>query len=143
MQQAYSEYLLYDPIVRIAKDNNWKIKCEYAVDKKKTLGEKKRIDFLFTSTVDVNLKIGVEVKFFKKVKSIISITKDVEKLKELDNHVTSNNLLKFIIIAGNHSKFNSKRINNLITENNLVEYYKCDFRNQFNKHYGVTVVKIK
>ena len=55
LHEAYSEYLLYDPIVIIAKDKGWHIKSEFIVDTKLSKGDKKRIDFLFTDKINNTL----------------------------------------------------------------------------------------
>ncbi len=140
--EAYSEYLLYDPIVRISKDKNWKIESEFSVDSKKGKGDKQRIDFLFTSLTDDNIKIGLEIKYLKYGNSSLDIKKDMIKINSLKNFVDYSILYGFIIIAGNHSDSNVKKINNLADNLKLKYYYNRTFDNQFKKNFGITVFKV-
>ncbi|HQK41838.1 MAG TPA: hypothetical protein PKV39_02490 [bacterium] len=143
IQEAYSEYLLYDPIVRISKDKNWAIESEFSVDSKKGKGDKQRIDFLCSSSKDkTNLRIGLEIKFLKTGNSQLDLKKDKDKLNSLNDYVDYTKLYGFIVIAGNHSKINVKKIEKLRQELDLTEYFKCTFENQFKKSFGVTVLKV-
>ena len=58
LHESYIEYLLYAPLVRIAKDKGWHIKSEFVVDTKLSKGDKKRIDFLFSDKIN-NTLIGL------------------------------------------------------------------------------------
>jgi len=144
MQEAYSEYLLYDPIIRIAKDKGWEIKSEYPTDNKTTSGDKKRIDFLFKSSNDQSKVIGLEVKYIKTENKMIDFKKDSIKLEELKNHVKYKSLEGFILIAGRLSRESIKTILNknrahLMSENVYTESY---FKSQFIKNYGVATCQV-
>ncbi|MGD0649779.1 MAG: hypothetical protein ABSA97_01315 [Verrucomicrobiia bacterium] len=77
MKQAYSEYLLYEPILRILTAHGCRVVCEYPC---KGLGgsgpgDKRRIDFKASHD---NLDFVIEVKWAKAVR--INIQRDCEKL---------------------------------------------------------------
>ena len=141
IHEAYSEYLLYDPIVRISKDKNWSIESEFSVDSKRGKGDKQRIDFLCGSSVN-NTKIGLEIKFLKTRDSQLNIKSDIYKLKLISNYTAYSKLYGFIVIAGDHSTKNVQRIKKLQKEFKLTEYFKTTFDNQFKKRFGVTVLKV-
>jgi len=58
---VYSEYLLYEPLLRIAQSNGYDVSCEVAVSSG-TKGDKKRIDFDLAKGKE---RLGVEVKWVK------------------------------------------------------------------------------
>jgi hypothetical protein len=145
LYEAYSEYLLYDPIVRIAKDKQWKIKSEFAVEEKKGKGDKKRIDFLFTSKEDENRVIALEVKYLKDLKKTIDLSNDIDKLKGLNSYLNKTDVLKFILIAGLlHEPILKKlrEININLNGKGKSLYYDCLFIDQHKKQYGVVVIQV-
>lgn len=99
---AYSEYLLYDPIVRIAAHLQWKVSCEYALPKKKTgAGDNPRLDFFFSDDVR-KLDVAVEVKWPRDTNKSCSVKKDVAKLRSVratKGHKIDGRLL---LVAGYH-----------------------------------------
>ena len=141
LHEAYSEYLLYDPIVRIAKDKGWHIKSEFVVDTKLSKGDKKRIDFLFTDKIN-NTLIGLEVKYLKNKNSSLTIKNDIDKLNSLQNHVEYNKLLCFVIIAGYYSDRNLNQIIRLSEKHgkNKLFYTQELFTGQFKTKYGITSI---
>jgi hypothetical protein len=143
LHEAYSEYLLYDPTVRIAKDKGWQIKSEFIVDTKLSKGDKKRIDFLFTDKIN-NTLIGLEVKYLKNKNSLISIANDLEKLNSLQNHVEYNKMLCFIIIAGYYSDKCLNQITKLSEKHghNKQVFTQEVFTGQFKRKYGVSSILI-
>src|SRR5947207_15933086 len=48
MNQAFSEYVLYEPILRILTAREYAVRCEYACPgfERQTPGDKRRIDFV-------------------------------------------------------------------------------------------------
>jgi hypothetical protein len=90
MSTVYSEYLLYEPIARIAKSQGYDVRCEVPViNMPKERGDYKRIDFQFTKD---NSTIVLEVKWSDK--TTCPVTKDIEKLKAF----ASQN--RFLIVFG-------------------------------------------
>ncbi len=69
MSQAYTEYLLYGPIVRIANHLDWRVESEWPHTKtntaKVTRGDHQRIDFLFWHIKESDAGwVAIEVKCF-------------------------------------------------------------------------------
>ena len=80
LSTIYSEYMLYEPIARIAKAQGYSVSCEYpAANQKSGRGDKKRIDFRFTKSGE---SVLVEVKWAKNTRAAIS--GDLEKLSSTD-----------------------------------------------------------
>lgn len=90
ISEAYSEYMLYEPIVQIAK-RNWKVESEVSVEslKKKGRGDNPKIDFILTDRENNNRCIALEVKYAKGVKSKISVDSDIKKLLAFKNDMIS------------------------------------------------------
>ena len=84
----YSEYLLYEPLMRIAQAKEYSVRCEYPVSKGPK-GDAKRIDFLLTKN---GIGIGIEVKWLGG--SSVAYGKDQDKLAVLrDTNVISEGYL--------------------------------------------------
>lgn len=77
---VYSEYLLYEPIMRIAQSKGYKVRCEYPVVKS-TGGDYKRIDFDFKHPE--KQRIGLELKWVKRLS--LNLDKDIQKLHDHHN----------------------------------------------------------
>ena len=78
MNESFSEYILYEPILRILSARNFVVRCEYecpGITQPKN-GDKKRLDFYVTGN---NVEFAMEVKWVKKNKPDVS--RDVEKLQ--------------------------------------------------------------
>lgn len=72
----YSEYLLYEPLLRIAQAQGYGSRCEVPVDMiSLTKGDKKRIDFVLWSDREI---LSIEVKWIKSSRPEVS--NDVKKL---------------------------------------------------------------
>lgn len=78
MNQAFSEYVLYEPILRILSARGYAVECEYACPgvKQPAKGDRKRIDF---RAVGHDLELAIEVKWVKSEKP--NVSRDLEKLK--------------------------------------------------------------
>ena len=88
--EVYSEYLLYEPIARIAQSKGYKVRCEVPVGIKANRGDFQRIDFEFTK---LNRSIALEVKWWN-TKNSGDVTNDVTKLR------ASNSKDRFLLIFG-------------------------------------------
>jgi Holliday junction resolvase len=77
MNQAFSEYVLYEPILRILTSQGYKVRCECVCPgfKSKGKGDKKRIDFVAKRHSE---HFAMEVKWAKSKK--LNIKRDVAKL---------------------------------------------------------------
>jgi hypothetical protein len=81
MNKTFSEYILYEPILRILMSKKYVVECEYECpNNRSNRGDKKRVDFYFknntTSTV-------IEVKWAKRKKLIVK--KDVDKFEMFES----------------------------------------------------------
>jgi len=78
MNQAFSEYVLYEPILRILTARNYVVECEYECPGvvQLAMGDKKRIDFRATRD---NLELAIEVKWMKSAQP--KLDSDLEKLR--------------------------------------------------------------
>lgn len=77
MNQAFSEYVLYEPMLRILMARGYTVRCEYPcppISAKKG-GDRKRIDFVAEKE---EVRFAIEVKWAKK--KYVSVAKDHEKL---------------------------------------------------------------
>jgi len=78
MNGAFSEYVLYEPILRILTARGFAVKCEYecpGIAHSKT-GDRKRLDFF---AVGHSLELAIEVKWAKSARP--DIKRDVNKLQ--------------------------------------------------------------
>ena len=77
MNEAFSEYVLYEPILRILTARGYTVECEYICPgaKHPAVGDKKRIDFFAAGH---SLQLAIEVKWAKSKSPDVS--GDVEKL---------------------------------------------------------------
>lgn len=78
MNQAFSEYVLYEPILRILTSRGYTVTCEFecpGITQPKR-GDRKRIDF---HALGHNVEMALEVKWAKSHNP--SIARDVEKLE--------------------------------------------------------------
>jgi hypothetical protein len=87
---VYSEYLLYEPILRIAISQGYTAYCEVPVSKRTGPGDHRRIDFKLQR--DSNL-LAIEVKWLKKSKP--NITKDVDKLRDYKDQTDAKGYVLF------------------------------------------------
>jgi hypothetical protein len=78
MNQAFSEYVLYEPILRILSARGFNVRCEYECPGilQPKQGDKKRLDFYL---VGHDLEIAMEVKWAKGKK--LDVSRDVKKLQ--------------------------------------------------------------
>jgi len=78
MNEAFSEYVLYEPILRIMNAKGFKVECEYECPgiEQPTRGDKKRLDFF---AIGRKSKIALEVKWV--TSSTPNLTRDLEKLR--------------------------------------------------------------
>jgi hypothetical protein len=86
MNEAFSEYVLYEPTLRILSAMGFTTKCEYSYPgQPQSNGDKKRIDFL---AIGHGLKIALETKWAKKRKPrIVNDIRKLRKCKENDGEV--------------------------------------------------------
>lgn len=78
MNQAFSEYVLYEPILRILMARGFNVQCEYPCPgiEHAARGDKKRLDFFATGH---SLELAIEVKWAKSTSP--NVANDIEKLQ--------------------------------------------------------------
>jgi hypothetical protein len=78
MNEAFSEYVLYEPILRILMARGYVVECEYECPgiRQPKKGDKKKIDFYAKGH---GLVLAIEVKWARSSKP--GISKDIAKLK--------------------------------------------------------------
>lgn len=84
MNQSFSEYVLYEPILRILTARGYEVKCEVACPgfNNQGRGDKKRLDFV--ATVRDNQAFAMEVKWAKS--DSVDVRKDYDKLLKYKQH---------------------------------------------------------
>jgi hypothetical protein len=104
MSAVYCEYLLYDPVLRIARSQGWHVICEHKVGKVKAgPGDSLRIDFLLTHRTPEGRRVAaIEVKWMGKQKTTkLNLTHDIEKLKMVKRK-KGDKLARYVVLAGAH-----------------------------------------
>lgn len=78
MNQAFSEYVLYEPILRILMSRGYSVQCEFECPgiRQPDRGDKKRLDFY---AIGHGLEMAIEVKWIKF--SNTDFTRDLSKLR--------------------------------------------------------------
>lgn len=100
---AYSEYLLYGPVVQIAKHLKWDVHCEYKLPKTKVgPGDNPRLDFMFVENKK-GICVPAEIKWPRNPKNKLNVKNDIRKLAAVtpfeENKIDS----RLLIVAGPHS----------------------------------------
>ena len=110
MNTAFSEYMLYEPILRILTARGYRVECEYAVpdDARDTRGDKKRIDFHASQQLDDGqggVQFAMEVKWVKK--SRLKIDNDIDKLRKYLDYFESAEAQAFLCVFGKKTDLDS------------------------------------
>lgn len=98
MNQSFSEYILYEPTLRILNAQGWDVKCEYPCPgyQKQGAGDYKKLDFVASKQFD---SFAIEMKWAKKSK--INVDTDIEKLRK---YLQANNQARgFLSVFGKKS----------------------------------------
>jgi len=82
--EAYSEYLFYEPVIRMMNHRKGlKIKCEFPIKKgEKRAGDYERIDFVIIDTDTEKVLLLIELKYCKKLGDVGNFKRDIIKLNE-------------------------------------------------------------
>jgi hypothetical protein len=102
MNESFSEYILYEPMLRILTARRFRVECEYPIglnEDGNQVGDKKRIDFLATSLINPNLRFFLEVKWAKT--SRLNIRNDHAKLYWCKENIP--NVKAFLCVFGRDS----------------------------------------
>lgn len=144
MNQAFSEYMLYEPILRILTARGFSVTCEYPCPEnaKKTgqrgnrdeRGDKRRIDFHVTSK-NLNLDFAIEVKWVKRKQ--VDVKKDFDKLRLYHRHVKDSR--SFLCVFGRQ-----KYIKNIVLRNgNFSEKGKAVYADFRKTKFGCRIFELK
>lgn len=108
MNQAFSEYILYEPILRILNSQGFEVECEYECPgiEQPAKGDKKRLDFYATLQA---VELAIEVKWAKN--SAPDIKRDIEKLDAIQR--SRRNCLPLLCIFGRKSHLENIRISGI------------------------------
>ncbi|MEQ9011354.1 hypothetical protein [Algiphilus sp.] len=94
---VYTEYLLYEPLYRIATAQGFKVRAEVPVIYgPKRAGDHKRIDFVLEKNY---IALALELKWIKNQNP--NISKDVEKLKTYNTHIKD--AAGYVILFGKYA----------------------------------------
>jgi hypothetical protein len=142
ISEAYSEYMLYEPIVQIA-NRNWSVQSEVSVEslKKKGRGDNPKIDFVLTDPENNNRCIALEVKYAKSVKSKISVDSDIRKLLAFKNDMISKDTKTFLMIFWKEHANRDKHLNRISTIKHK-RYYECYFETNLKQRYAMIAFEI-
>lgn len=82
MNEAFSEYVLYEPVLRILTARGYTVECEYICPgmEHAPVGDKKKIDFVAHKQ---SVRFALEVKWAQS--RTINLTRDTEKLQAFKN----------------------------------------------------------
>ena len=134
MNQAFSEYVLYEPILRILTARGYTVQCEYECPgtERDGPGDKKRLDFY---AIGHSLSLGIEVKWAKSESP--KINNDVEKLRALK--AAQPDVCPLLLIFGKQSHLDSLQLN----EPELSERGKPRIADLGKTRYGCRVFELK
>jgi hypothetical protein len=102
MNESFSEYILYEPILRILTARNFIVECEWPVfweESHNQSGDKKRVDFFVTHSYYPLLRFAIEVKWANQPN--IDVLKDYEKLQWVKQNIEHSRA--FLCIFGRKS----------------------------------------
>ena len=136
MGSAFSEYVLYEPILRILTARKFSVQCEYecpGIVQPKT-GDKKRLDFY---AVKQSIKFGLEVKWIRGSKP--NLVKDYEKLLAFRKH--SPGARAFLCIFGSRSIL-EKIVPAAPPEGTVTEYGKAVYADFRRTRFGCRVYEL-
>jgi len=139
---AYSEYLLYDPIVRVARYRGWAVECEVPLPRPVgTRGDTKRLDFRLRRKQSSKQSLLLEVKYRPSSRGRVDIVKDVEKLRDqLCREARGSRA--FVLIAGREQRTGKTETGGFDTVPTLEPaYYRTTYR-AAHTTFGVSVFEV-
>jgi Holliday junction resolvase len=113
MNESFSEYVLYEPILRVLRSQSYNVKCEVICHgiQHQQQGDRKRLDFVAEKE---NIHFAMEVKWAKK--KTINVTNDIVKLRAYCSQ--TQNTKGFLCVFGTKSNIDEISLthNDNITE---------------------------
>ena len=133
MNEAFSEYVLYEPDLRILTARSFRVQCEYPCPgfNKNGPGDYKKIDFVAKGNAE---SFAFEMKWAKK--SNINVSGDVEKLQKYKEHNKASRA--FLCVFGRKSHIENLNLGN----NGLKEQGKAVFAAFGVTKYGCRVCEL-
>lgn len=106
MNESFSEYILYEPILRILTAQEYHVKCEVVCPgiQHQPNGDKKKIDFVANKN---DSQFAIEVKWARK--RTINVNNDIKKLSAYKNYV--HNARSFFCVFGTENNISNIVIN--------------------------------
>ena len=134
MNQAFSEYVLYEPILRILTARGFDVHCEYPCPgaEHASRGDKKRIDFFATGH---SLELAIEVKWAKS--NSPKIDRDIKKLRSF--LVASPKVIPILCVFGRRSNLENLKL----SEPQLSERGKQRIADLGKTRYGCRIFQLK
>lgn len=134
MNEAFSEYVLYEPTLRILTARGFGVQCEYPCPgfEKVGPGDHKKIDFVAEGNGE---RLAIEMKWAKR--KSIDVSGDVEKLKKYSENV--DNSKAYLCVFGRKSHIHE--LNLKTTE--LKEQGKAVYAEFGVTKYGCRVYELK
>ena len=134
MNESFSEYVLYEPILRILNAQNYKVQCEVVCPgvEHQPIGDRKRLDFVAKKG---DIAFAMEVKWAKKNR--INVTNDINKLRAYCNHHPG--AQGFLCVFGTKSKIEGI---SLIPNNHIKSRGKPVIAEFGRTKYGCTIYEL-
>lgn len=99
---VYSEYILYETVLRVARTLAWDVECEYELPKSTAgQGDHPRIDFVF-SDLGRGLVVPLELKWVRNPTKPIRIAEDLSKLRRMRARRGLSVAARWLAVAGRH-----------------------------------------
>jgi len=136
MNQAFSEYILYEPILRILTACGYKVYCEYPCPglKKKGRGDQKKIDFYVTANGG-GFQFAIEIKWARK--KHLDVSEDCVKL--LQYYKKCHGSRSFLCVFGRKSCIQELALKN----NSLSEIGKAVYADFGVTRYGCRMFELR
>jgi hypothetical protein len=107
MNASFSEYVLYEPILRILTARGYSVKCEVECPgvQQPTTGDRKRLDFVASIN---GLQFAMEVKWAKS--AALNVQNDYQKLTSFLNAGSPDDRRAFLCVFGRESHIGDLRL---------------------------------
>jgi hypothetical protein len=142
LSAAYSEYLLYDPIVRVARYRGWEIRSEWPLPKSApSRGDNRRIDFRIKTSPKARRALLLEVKYSKSISGVINVEKDVAKLQyQLAREASGSRAL--LVVAGRRKRKTRDSVHDIATKPSFATALYTTVYVGASTTFGVTVFEV-
>jgi len=147
LSPAFHRYLLFDPIVRIARDKLWKVRSSEVLGDGNEKTPHNSIDFIFESQTHEGLVVGLQLKWYDESGTQLHLGEDIEKLHLLRKRQEGKESFNFILIALHHTLNNPDADHQLPKIRNadldqLQLCYSTDYPTRYSR-YGAVVFEVK